>query len=353
MNADDATGFFDEPAPTGAPKRSAWKFAPGGRAASVSSTVVTSPIVLGGRVYAGAHDGLLRAFDAATGSVHWSAVLGHRAPDPLVLGSQVFATTGAQLVALDAGTGAEQWRTGVLDASSPVALRDEASALVIVRARGQVRAFDPRDGRERWHYTVGDSVGPLSVTDEGLVLGSRLVFEGLGSAFALDARTGAQRWSVSTNTAGRAATPTHKGLGYRVTGTGRELVCVDLATGARAWSHTTATGLFTTPAVDARCVYTVGGSSTFMSNTITARDHTAGGATLWQVTVECHAVCTELVVARGTLLCVLGRTLVALDASTGEERWRREGPDELLDRPALGAGMLFVPTRKALIAYRA
>lgn len=352
MNADDATGSFDEPAPAAPPKRSVWKFAPGGRAASVSSTVVTAPVLLDDRVYAGAHDGALRAFDARTGSVHWSAALGARAPDPVIAGAQVFAATGTQLVALELATGAEQWRTAVVDARGPVALRDEEGPLVIVRARDQVRAFSPRDGRERWHFEAGGGVGPLSVSDDGLVLGARLNYDRAGHAFALDARTGALRWSTPIESAGRAAMASYEGRGYRGTGAGRELACFDLATGSRLWSHETGSAQFATPAVDARWVYSVGSSSPFMRNTVTARDHASGGALAWEAAVECHAVCSEVVIARDTLLCVLGRTLVALDAATGAERWRREGPDELLGRPALGAGMLFVPTRKALVAYR-
>jgi outer membrane protein assembly factor BamB len=106
-----------------------------------------------------------------------------------------FLTKTHEVVALEAGTGAERWRArtgegGSTTAGSLVLLAGDE----VVAGDYNVVAFDRRDGALRWRFTPTDGYGA------GIYLGAAagdLVLAGspAGRVYAIDRRTGTARWS--------------------------------------------------------------------------------------------------------------------------------------------------------------
>ncbi|MBY0502888.1 MAG: PQQ-binding-like beta-propeller repeat protein [Bryobacteraceae bacterium] len=166
-----------------------WAFGfPGG------TSVRSQPVVFGGRLFVGAHDGSIYALDATTGCQHWSTTV----PSPIrsslaaaeVQGRwMIFAGDSAGLLhALDATTGAPLWKlrldahpAAVLTATPVVhqgrvyvgvASYEEASATnpayVCCSFRGSVAAVDGASGKLLWKtYTISEEAKPGPVSKRG------------------------------------------------------------------------------------------------------------------------------------------------------------------------------------------
>jgi outer membrane protein assembly factor BamB len=134
----------------------------------VGAPVHSRPTVVGGIVYLGAQDGLLRALDSGSGDLIWSADVG-----------------------------------GQMGASSPVS---DGNIVAIGNTDGAVRAFDALDGQLIWGFDSKGPKGPGGSTH--LRLGDDLLFVGspLWRIHALDLATGAPRWEA------RAAGPVEQPL---------------------------------------------------------------------------------------------------------------------------------------------
>ena len=91
-----------------------------------------------GSVFVGGGDGFLRAFDATTGALKWSAqTSGWDWGSPVLANGVVYTTTDGELEAFSAGTGKMLFRTTSAKGSSPVVLD------------GKVYAVDPDPGVDR------------------------------------------------------------------------------------------------------------------------------------------------------------------------------------------------------------
>jgi len=142
------------------------------------------PATDGARIYAGAHDGQIAAFDAETGRKQWSL----KTDLPLAAGPGfgdgllVFGTTDGELLALDAMSGEELWRTAV--GSEVLAAPAVGPNVVVFRSvDGRLRGFASGDGSPLWEvaqtlpaltlrgntapYIVGDVV--ISGFDNGRI----------------------------------------------------------------------------------------------------------------------------------------------------------------------------------------
>jgi outer membrane protein assembly factor BamB len=121
-----------------------------------------TPATDGARIFAGAHDGKVAAFDAETGRKLWS----RDTRLPLAAGPGfgadllAFGTSDGELIALDAGTGEERWRVAV---GSEVLAAPAVSADVVVfrTVDGRLRGAAARDGLTLW--TVEQSPPTLTL----------------------------------------------------------------------------------------------------------------------------------------------------------------------------------------------
>ena len=154
------------------------------------ATVTASPTVAGGKVFVGAWDGVMRAYDAQSGDVVWSyqtEAAGGAAFGPIVSSAAVAEVAGRDLVifgagpilyALDAGSGAVVWSRAynrtLPVATTPVEIESSPAVhdgVVYVGLNTHNKSVDRTDGEP-------------------------------GAMLALDAATGADVWRFETDPAG-------------------------------------------------------------------------------------------------------------------------------------------------------
>lgn len=183
-------------------------------ATDVGTSVFGGLAVADGRVIVGnADDAELIALDAATGAEQWTLTRenDYFIGDPsLVDGTVYVATTnsdlGGSLLAVDAATGTLQWENethGDGQGSTPAVFGD----LVIAtsHANGFVAAYDRATGEPVWHYGINGAVSaPALVSSDGYaIVGTQLDNRIVG----LDASTGELVWDtpVTANATSGAA----------------------------------------------------------------------------------------------------------------------------------------------------
>jgi outer membrane protein assembly factor BamB len=203
----------------------------------------------GARIYAGAHDGQVAAFDAESGRKLWSI----KTRLPLAAGPGygdgmlAFGTTDGDLLVLDAATGAERWRqpVGSEVLASPVI---GANVIVLRTVDGRLRGFATNNGNVLWSVEQNLPALTLRGNTAPRVAGT-LVVSGFnnGRVGAYDLRSGEAVGEVAI------ASPTGRselerlvdvGAGLQVVGNdvyvvgyrGRA-VGIDLATGVVIWQQ--------------------------------------------------------------------------------------------------------------------
>ncbi|MBW3632963.1 MAG: PQQ-binding-like beta-propeller repeat protein [Chloroflexi bacterium] len=215
------------------------------------------PVVARGLVYFGGFSlgervPLLEAVDAASGGIRWQTsapVAWAEFPDsPALAGEVLFAPVQAPVagvLAVVAATGEPLWFSpfGFTSVTAPAA---DADAVYVagwgVRnerdrmqndASGTVFALDQRTGRERWRFLAPARFGTVSVgTDTVYVPSDR-------GLFAIDRSAGSKRWQARFSPgAGESATVAGDTLifaGSEVTSGRTGVFALDAATGALRW----------------------------------------------------------------------------------------------------------------------
>lgn len=135
-----------------------------------------APATDGRRVYAAGRDGMVTAFDLATGDRAWRAEVPR-----LTIGST--ASLGLWNKMVTSATTVSRQR---LAAGPGIG----GGLLVVGSSDGEVAALDAEDGRLLWNVKVGGEVNSAPVTD-----GNRVVVRlANGQLIALDGKTGEQKW---------------------------------------------------------------------------------------------------------------------------------------------------------------
>jgi outer membrane protein assembly factor BamB len=161
----------------------------------------------GARIFAGAHDGQIASFDAATGRKLWSV----KTRLPLAAGPAfgdgilVFGTTDGDLVAFDAATGEERWRQEI--SSEVLAPPAIGGNIVVLRSvDGRLRGFSTENGSTLW--TVEQNLPALTLRGNTAPrVAGTLVVCGFnnGRVGAYDLRNGDAAWEVAVaNPTGRS-----------------------------------------------------------------------------------------------------------------------------------------------------
>jgi outer membrane protein assembly factor BamB len=143
----------------------------------------------GGRVFTVNGDGLMGAFDAASGAATWSLQLPGQyafSSPPTAIGGRVYtggAGWGGTVYAVDASTAAVEWTASVAngDNSSPAV---SSSGVHVSYACGQAYRFSPRSGALLWHRATGCSGGGGTTP---LLAGGRLYVRDFSFPAVLDA----------------------------------------------------------------------------------------------------------------------------------------------------------------------
>jgi outer membrane protein assembly factor BamB len=196
------------------------------------------PLIDGGTVYAGNHDGHLYALDLATGALRWSydsrEQLGTR---PLMArGLVVVASLQDTVFAVDAASGAWKWHhrrdlNEGFTIHGAASVQADGDRLFAAYSDGTVTAFDAATGLVRWEQHVAPSgryqdVDSLAVADGRLYLAAYS-----GAVMALDQATGKVLWSQPYTDAARVAVD--RGAVLAVTGT--EVLSLNARDGRPNW----------------------------------------------------------------------------------------------------------------------
>ncbi|RJE80531.1 PQQ-like beta-propeller repeat protein [Paracoccus sp. JM45] len=128
-----------------------------GRSIAVIRDITGDPVISGSRVYAGTSSGRIEAVDMASGLQDWTTAEGANSP-VIVAGGSVFAVNDqAELVRLDAATGAVIWRKTMPYYTDDRAKKQQkiyahygpvlaGGRLYVASSDGMLRAFDPASG---------------------------------------------------------------------------------------------------------------------------------------------------------------------------------------------------------------
>lgn len=163
--------------------------------------VISSPAVVGGRVYIGAGDSYVYCFSAFTGSLIWNySTNGAVDSSPAVCCGKVYVGSSDENVyCLDAGMGEFIW-SKELNGSvwcSPTVVNGRV--YVGNRGDGVVYCLDAETGDLLWPYPESGSIGSI-MSSPAVALGN--VYIGTespdGRLYCVDANTGAFRWKYNT-----------------------------------------------------------------------------------------------------------------------------------------------------------
>ena len=237
-----------------------------------------APVVGGGRLYVVDTDGVVHAFDAATGARAWqyrmdvpsgirASAFGGGASYTSVGGQgRVFATNGiGEVIALDAGTGAEVWKAkpaGPLRGAPTLAF----NSVYVMTQDNQIHALSAADGSPLWSESgAATQAGVFGVAAPAAGQGSVVAGYSSGELGAYRYENGRLLWadalartSMSTEVASLTdidADPIIDDGRVYALGQGGRMAAYELVTGQRVW-ELNLSGI-STPAIAGEWLFTL------------------------------------------------------------------------------------------------
>jgi len=213
--------------------------------------LVLMPVAVDERsAYVGDVDGVLTALALDSGEERWTADLGTQVSGAVgVEGDRLYvASLGSQgeagaVVALDAGTGEELWRT-TEDAISgnPVSAAVVTDSGIVLLEAGSVVSLDPEDGGLNWQTEIVNPLRSPPFFFQGTATpapvsadGSVYVVDVTGRVYSLDAETGAIRWDHALNDPSPVSPPVLTDDHVLIPTDSGTLDAIDRETGHLAW----------------------------------------------------------------------------------------------------------------------
>jgi outer membrane protein assembly factor BamB len=194
--------------------------------------------------------GGLTALALGSGEELWTADLGTQVAGAVsVEGDRLYATSlGSQtdpgaVVALDAATGEEVWRTTEESISgNPVSTAVVTGSGIVLLEAGSVVSLDPEDGGLNWRTEIVNPLRSPPFFFQGTATpapvsadGSVYVVDVTGRAYSLDAETGAVRWDYALNDPSPASPPVLTSDHLLIPTDSGTLDAIDRETGHLAW----------------------------------------------------------------------------------------------------------------------
>jgi outer membrane protein assembly factor BamB len=258
---------------------------------------------------------------------------------PVRAGDAVYAfdVTGL-LYALDAATGEQRWvyATGA-PSDNPEFLPVPAVAHGLVYVTGldkTLHAVHAATGEPAWTADIGPTTPSLTAP---AIVGDKLfVLNGSGAIYGFNALTGERLWRGNTGAVNHnsAAAAGENGLVYYGNGGGR-ILAFDGATGTIAWSKQLGLGVFRTPVLAGDTLYAAGYDAT-----IFALD-AATGEERWRYVADPYGFITPPAIANGLVVfAVQEQQVVAVDAATGAVVWTVDLP--ALPAPAIAGTVVYI-----------
>ncbi|MEQ8403505.1 MAG: PQQ-binding-like beta-propeller repeat protein [Oceanicaulis sp.] len=141
--------------------------------------IAASPVVLGDRVYAMSHSGVMAAFDLRSGERVWTLPAGGLHA-PYLAGDYLFiVTTDAEVAAIDRTAGTVRWITQLPAFKNERRRRDRISwagpilaggRLIVASSEGDMEILDPATGEQSQDRDIGDRVFIAPVIAEETVV---------------------------------------------------------------------------------------------------------------------------------------------------------------------------------------
>jgi outer membrane protein assembly factor BamB len=289
-----------------------WLFATG-------DEVWSSPAVVGGTLYIGSDDTYVYALNSATGVKLWSFKTGDMVrSSPAVMGGVVYVgSNDNKLYALNASTGVKIWSAltgGDIDDSSPLVV---GSTVYVGSLDGYFYAFKTSDGSLLWKVNTWAPREPAAYWNGTVYVGSDK-----SQLFALDATTGATKWTATLGGLVRCAPSISDGVVY-VGSDDYHVYAYDATTGALKWKSQLFPHLGivrSAPAVWNGTVYVDTGETSPMGSHLYALN-TSNGATKWSTEMSDYSTSSP-VVANGVVYTgSFDHQIHTFDAATGAKLW--------------------------------
>ncbi|WP_417801283.1 PQQ-binding-like beta-propeller repeat protein [Streptomyces gamaensis] len=303
----------------------------------MSNDVWGTPVVAGDLVYVTSFE--VHALDVASGrrqfktrDVAWAMA---------VADGRIHASDGPTLYALDATDGSERWRLGT--DGWVYALRAERGTVVTGTRGGGAQAWEAATGELLWE-TAGLQAD-FETPDCGPFLRDGTVYVRSDSRLrALDARTGAERWSCAVgDTASCGGVPVRllaapDGVVY--VAAGARVLAVDAARGDVRWQFEAPAAFLCPPALATGAAVPGGGvyiadylGTVYCLDPVTGRER-------WRIATEARQSAEPVLVAAGSVHLGSGSALYTLDAATGTPKWRFAAGGEVVGSPVVADGRI-------------
>ncbi|MGW1073785.1 outer membrane protein assembly factor BamB family protein [Streptomyces sp. NPDC002537] len=301
----------------------------------MSNDVWGTPTVAGDLLYVTSFE--VHALDVASGrrqfktrDVAWAMA---------VADGRIHASDGPTLYALDAADGAERWRLAT--DGWVYSLRADRGTIVTGTRGGGVQAWEAANGELLWE--TGGLQTDFETPDCGPFVQDGTVYVWAeGRLRALEARTGAERWSYPVGDAASCggvpvrllAAP--DGVVYVAAGT--RVLAIDVARGDVRWRFE-APAVFLSPPAFAPGPSVAGGGvyAADYLGTVYALD-AATGRDRWRIATEPRQSTEPVLVASGAVHLGSGGALYTLDAVTGTPRWRFAAGGDVVGAPVVADG---------------
>ncbi|MFF5637485.1 PQQ-binding-like beta-propeller repeat protein [Streptomyces sp. NPDC012825] len=258
-----------------------------------------------------------------------------------VAGGRIHASDGPTLYALDATDGGERWR--LRTDAWVYALKVDRGTVVTGTRGGGVQGWEASNGAKLWEVTGAQT--DFETPEAGPAVHGDTVYVWRDARLqALDARTGAERWSYPVGDAASCGgvpvrvAPAEDGHVYVSAGT--RVLSIDIAAGRVRW-HFEAPAVFLSPPAFAPGPAVTGGGVYLADHlgTVYALDATTG-QDRWRIATEQRQSTEPVLVADGNVHVGSGSALYTLDAVTGTPRWRFAAGGELVGSPVVADGRI-------------
>ncbi len=299
----------------------------------MSNDVWGTPVVAGNRLYVTSFE--VHALDVATGQrqfktseVAWTMV---------VADGLIHASDGNRLFAFDAADGTQ--RGGQTPDGWVYALRAENGLVVTGVRGGVVEAYEVVQGAlggRLWERFDGQTAFESVEAGPALIDGT-VYYRGGGRLYALDARTGEERWwhpLGDAEVAGGVPVPPIVAEGRVHLTVGSRVLTLNAADGSELWRFDAPAVFFSPPAYAAGGVYAVD----YLGTVYAMSAHS--GAERWRVATEARQSVQPLLVTGGLVHLGSAGALYTLDAAAGTPRWRFATQGDIVGSPVAADGRL-------------
>ncbi|WP_137988752.1 PQQ-binding-like beta-propeller repeat protein [Streptomyces vilmorinianum] len=301
----------------------------------MSNDVWGTPVVAGDLLYVTSFE--VHALDVASGrrqfktrDVAWSMAVSQ---------GRIHASDGPTLYALDAADGSERWR---LSTDAWVySLKVDRGTVVTGTRGGGVQGWEASNGAKLWEISGAQT--DFETPEAGPAVHGDTVYVWRDARLqALDARTGVERWSYPVGDAASCGNvpvrvaPAEDGCVYVSAGT--RVLSIDIAGGHVRW-HFEAPAVFLSPPAFAPGPAVTGGGVYLADylGTVYALDATTG-QDRWRIATESRQSIEPVLVVDGNVHVGSGSALYTLDAVTGTPKWRFAAGGELIGTPVVADG---------------